>query len=337
MPRRRPGFTLIELLVVIAIIAVLIALLLPAVQAAREAARRSQCTNNLKQIALAMHNYQSALNTLPPGKKGDAWGSWMVFMLPYIEAVSAYNAWNYYGNNSGDPGTIDFDFRYNGAANITVTSARISAFMCPSDGGSQTLSGIGITVNGVTKLVTSQNYVVNFGNTMMQQRPLEGVTFGGAPFTCIGSPFVDIAGYREREQAGIPNTCYSFAAISDGLSNTMMVSELLVGQPTNGLDLRGFSWCGPLGTYTAWTGPNSRAADVLWPGLCNSPVGSGTNPPCVNADVTWYNAARSKHPGGVNVAMCDGSVRFIKDAISLPTWRAISTTQGGEVVSADSF
>ncbi|OJW19254.1 MAG: hypothetical protein BGO49_12220 [Planctomycetales bacterium 71-10] len=336
MPRRRPGFTLIELLVVIAIIAVLIALLLPAVQAAREAARRAQCTNNLKQIGLAMHNYQSTHTVLPPGKKGDAWGSWIIFMLPNIEAVSAYNAWNYQGNNSGDPGTVDFDLRYNGAANITVTSARISAFMCPSDPNNQSLSGIGITLNGQTKLVTSQNYVVNFGNTMMQQRTLDGVAFRGAPFTCIGSPFVDIAGYREREQSGVPNTCYSFAAISDGLSNTMMVSELLVGQSVNGYDLRGFSWCGPLGTYTAWTGPNSRAADVIWPGLCNSPKG-GVNPPCTTADVTWYTAARSKHAGGVNVAMCDGSVRFVKDAISLPTWQAISTTQGGEIVSADSY
>ncbi|AMV39046.1 DUF1559 domain-containing protein [Planctomyces sp. SH-PL62] len=337
MSQRRSGFTLIELLVVIAIIAVLIALLLPAVQSAREAARRSQCTNNLKQIALSLHNYQSALNTLSPGKKGDAWGSWMVCLLPYMEQVSSFNAWNYQGNNSGLPGYVDFDLRYNGACNITVTSARISAFMCPSDGSNGSLSGIGITLNGVTRLVTSHNYVVNFGNTMMQQRTLDGVPFRGAPFTCIGSPFVDIDGYREREQSGVPNTCYSFAAITDGLSNTMMLSELLVGQTQGGqLDLRGFSWCGPLGTYTAWTGPNSRTPDVIWPGLCNSPRG-GVNPPCTTADVTWYTAARSRHSGGVNVAMCDGSVKFVKDSISLPTWSAISSTQGGEIVSADAL
>jgi len=332
---RRPGFTLIELLVVIAIIAVLIALLLPAVQSAREAARRSQCTNNLKQIALAMHNYQSALNTLPPGKKGDAWGSWMVSMLPYIEQMSSFNAWNYQGNNSGEPGYVDNDLRYNGAANITVTASRISGWMCPSDGGNTSLSGIGINMNGRTLLVTSQNYVVNFGNTMMQQRALNGVQFGGAPFTCIGSPFVDIAGYREREQSGVPNTTYSFAAIQDGTSNTLMLSEQLVGQSTSGLDLRGFTWCGPLSTFTAWTAPNSRSPDVLWPGLCSYP--SGKNPPCTTADVTWYTAARSSHPGGVNVAMCDGSVKFVKDSINLATWSAASTTQGGEVISSDAF
>ncbi len=334
MPRRRAAFTLIELLVVIAIIAVLIALLLPAVQSAREAARRAQCTNNLKQIGIAMHNYQSTNNTLPPGKKGDAWGTWMVAVLPFIEQMNSFNGWNYMGNNSGQPGYVDFDLRYNGASNLTVTSSRISGWMCPSDGNNTALSGIGGTVNGNTMLVTSQNYVVNFGNTMMQQRPLNNIPFLGAPFTCIGSPFVDIDGYREREQSGVPNTTYSFASISDGLSNTMMLSELLVGQSGASYDLRGFTWCGPLGTFTAYTGPNSRSPDVVWPGLCNP---TAVNPPCTTADVTWYTAARSKHPGGVNVAMCDGSVRFIKDSISLVTWGAISTTRGGEVVSSDSF
>jgi len=334
MPRRRAAFTLIELLVVIAIIAVLIALLLPAVQSAREAARRAQCTNNLKQIGIAMHNYQSTNNTLPPGKKGDAWGTWMVAVLPFIEQMSSFNGWNYMGNNSGQPGYVDFDLRYNGASNLTVTSSRISGWMCPSDGNNTSLSGIGGTGNGNTMLVTSQNYVVNFGNTMMQQRPLNNIPFLGAPFTCIGSPFVDIDGYREREQSGVPNTTYSFASISDGLSNTMMLSELLVGQSGASYDLRGFTWCGPLGTFTAYTGPNSRSPDVVWPGLCNP---TAVNPPCTTADVTWYTAARSKHPGGGNVAMCDGSVRFIKDSISLVTWGAISTTRGGEVVSSDSF
>ena len=96
---RRRAFTLIELLVVIAIIAVLIALLLPAVQAAREAARRSQCTNNLKQIGLAMHNYESANGSFPPGEKGCCWGTWHVFILPFVEQSTLYNAWNSYGSN----------------------------------------------------------------------------------------------------------------------------------------------------------------------------------------------------------------------------------------------
>jgi prepilin-type N-terminal cleavage/methylation domain-containing protein len=104
---QRRGFTLIELLVVIAIIGVLIALLLPAVQAAREAARRAQCSNNLKQIGLGMHNYQSTYNCLPQGMRGCCWGSWLVPILPYVEQQALFNAWNSFGNNSGKPGFID--------------------------------------------------------------------------------------------------------------------------------------------------------------------------------------------------------------------------------------
>ncbi|MDR3621280.1 MAG: DUF1559 domain-containing protein [Paludisphaera borealis] len=333
MLRRRPAFTLIELLVVIAIIAVLIALLLPAVQSAREAARRAQCTNNLKQIGLAIHNYQSSNNTLPPGKKGDAWGTWMVAVLPFIEQMNSFNGWNYQGNNSGQPGAVDWPLRYNGECNITVTSSRISGWMCPSDGNNSALSGIGITVNGNTMLVTSQNYVVNFGNTIMQQTTFNNVPFLGAPFTCIGSPNVDIAGYT-REQSGVPNTTYSFASITDGLSNTMMTSELLVAQSGASFDLRGFTWCGPTSTFNAFTGPNSTLPDVVWPGLCNA---ISVNPPCTTADVTWYQAARSKHPGGVNVGMLDGSVRFMKNSINLSIWSALSSSHGGEIVSADSY
>ena len=97
--KTRQGFTLIELLVVIAIIAVLIALLLPAVQAAREAARRAQCVNNLKQIALAMHNYESSNGCFPPGEKGCCWGTWQVFILPFVEQSGLFNSWNSYGSN----------------------------------------------------------------------------------------------------------------------------------------------------------------------------------------------------------------------------------------------
>ena len=134
MTRMKRGFTLIELLVVIAIIAVLIALLLPAVQAAREAARRAQCTNNLKQIGLAMHNYVSSMTTLPPGKLGCCFGTWQMFMLPYLEQGALANAYNFNGNQAMET-VIDSGrtLRYSGAANVTATSSRLSALTCPSD------------------------------------------------------------------------------------------------------------------------------------------------------------------------------------------------------------
>ena len=336
--RCRRAFTLIELLVVIAIIAVLIALLLPAVQAAREAARRAQCVNNLKQLGIAMHNYNSAVGTLPQGENGDSWGNWQVAILPYIEQQALFNSWNSYGNNSGLPGSVDGPLRYNGSCNITVTSTRISALLCPTDGGNTAVTGIGQTINGVTMNVTQQNYVVNYGNTDMEQKSYNGLPFLGAPFTDIGSPYSDIAGgnYRAREDSGTPMATYPFSAITDGLSNTMLASEVIVGQsgPAS-WDLRGFSWGGPPSCYTAMLGPNSKSPDLVWAGECNYPFGQ--NPPCTTASIYWYFAARSRHSGGVNVCMADGSVKFMKNSINLITWSALSTTQGNEVVSSDAY
>src|SRR3954447_15480497 len=124
---KRRGFTLIELLVVIAIIAVLIALLLPAVQAAREAARRSQCVNNLKQLGLAIQNYHDTNLTFPPARKGCCWGTWNIFILPYMEQTVVYNSWNSVGNNTA--AGPDGDFRYFGAANRTVANTSISTYL----------------------------------------------------------------------------------------------------------------------------------------------------------------------------------------------------------------
>ncbi len=319
--RHRPhGFTLIELMAVIAIIGVVLALLVPAVQSSREAARRTQCTSNLKQIALAMHQYHNVHSVLPPGKKGCCWGTWLVYVLPQLEQQPLYNAWNSCGINSpGVPTNYDLDLRYFGAANVTVTSTRLNIYLCPSDFANAPLTS---TVSGITYACTSQNYAANFGNTTVLQADYQGIRFCGAPFVDIGSPLGD---YDQPARATV-----GFNTIIDGLSNTMLLSEVVVGQ---GLDLRGFSWWGDAATFETYSTPNSSFPDVLFsPIYC---INQSPNPPCTVATTALPEmyAARSRHPQGVNVASADGGVRFIKDTVGLLVWRAGSTAAGGEVIS----
>ena len=336
--RPRRGFTLIELLVVIAIIAVLIALLLPAVQAAR----RSQCVNNLKQLGLGVMNYESSNGSFPPGERGCCWGNWMVSILPFIEQPALFNSWNSVGNNS--PGsTTDGPFRYAGAANSTVTHSRVSGYICPSDGNAG-------QIDPGTK-VTYQNYVVNYGNVDQAQStvavqvpsmPTQSTVFRGGPFTDIGAPLIDITGYGVG-MAVLTTT--KISGIIDGLSNTMLTSETLCGQTSaTNPDYRGFTWWGPATSFTALLTPNSTYQDSMGNGGCG--VSTATLP-CympgagvgvintVSSDMMEYLAARSRHPGGVNVGMCDGSVRFFKNTVNFQAWQASSTTMGGEVISAD--
>lgn len=324
MKTRPRGFTLIELLVVIGIIVVLMAILLPAVQSAREAARRSQCVNNLKQVGLAMHNYHESHLVLPPGKKGCCWGTWLVYTLPYLEQQALYNAWNSCGiNASGAPSNYDLDLRYFGVANQSVTSTFLSVYLCPSD---LTNAPITATTNSKVYACTSQNYAVNFGNTLVIQSDFQGIGFGGAPFVDIGSPDGD------HNQPG--HASVGFGSFQDGLSNTLLVSEVIVGQ---GQDLRGFSWWGDAATFETFLTPNSSFPDVLFsPFYC---INQPPNPPCTGATTALPDnyAARSRHFGGVNVTIGDGSIRFVKNSINVRTWRAMSTTHGGEVVGADQY
>ena len=345
MNHRQRGFTLIELLVVIAIIAVLIALLLPAVQSAREAARRAQCTNNLKQVGLAMHNYHDSQGSLPPGVKGCCWGTWLVFILPYIEGSNTFNAFNFAGNDRYENlGLQTGQFRYAGPVNTTVSYRRINSYTCPSDPNA-------LNLPGGSWAITCHNYVVNFGNTITNQVPYswsyaKGGTaitlpFLGAPFTDMGAPDADItAGTNQASAAGTVN----FSGIPDGLSNTLMTSEILIGQ---GWNLHGFSWWGYAPQFTGLYPPNSTQPDVMQStGYCSGGNPQGVN--CVGAtgavtNGVWTgglgmnNIPRSKHPGGVNAGMCDGSVRFIKSSVAVTTFQGLSSAKGGEVVSSDSY
>ncbi len=337
--RDRNGFTLIELLVVIAIIAVLIALLLPAVQSAREAARRAHCTNNLKQIGLGMLNYESAQGSLPPGWKGCCWGTWAIFIMPFIEQQQIYNGWNTLGNNSGLAGYVDGPLRYSGPCNVTVTSTRINTYNCPTD---TPHSPVPSAVNGVLFPTVSGNYNVNFGNTSSTQIQTYGnITFRGAPFTDMGSPL--FAHGFTNSPAGTGFAVVHLAAIQDGTTNTMLTGEVVIGQGSGGqynapYDLRGFLYWYAGAAFESYLAPNSTQPDLMQStAYCVYPYGN--NPPCAPASVITLttNAARSHHPGGVNVGMGDGSVRFIKNSVNYAVWQALSTTQGGEVISSDSY
>ena len=342
--RRHPrGFTLIELLVVIAIIAVLIALLLPAVQAAREAARRAQCINNLKQIGLATQNYHDALGSFPIGAKYTSWGTWYHFVIPFMEASAIANAYNFQGSTCS-PSPL----AYSGVENTTSSNTRINSFSCPSDQNDDPLNG-----------VVSGNYVCNFGNTgtgfFQSQATISGVIvpFLGAPFS-----WVNAAPMPCKPSPIVPGaTTATIASITDGTSNTMIAAETIQGQNLAGAtDLRGFIQYGSSAGFSTLLAPNSPLPDDL-----NAASYCGNvapNPPCEfreaspsRTQIMYVDpsgnstsmrtgdqyAARSRHPGGVNAALCDGSVRFFKNTINIQAWRASSTTRGGEIISADAL
>ena len=323
MRHHRPAFTLVELLVVIAIIGVLVSLLLPAVQSAREAARRSQCQNNLKQLSLAMLNYEDTHKTLPGGvgRFGCCWGTWMVRVLPYMEQGALAGV---YVNSDGNDATGQ---RYNGATNRNVTTKRIKALTCPADFPNAPLSEI-----------TNHNYGVNYGNTSFFQTPITvgGITtdFQGAPFSAYtGSTSGD--GPVNASEAASFNQIFGrpirLAEITDGTSNTVLAAELIQGQRNA---LHGFSWWGGGTGFVTFLAPNSKSPDVLVGGICAAT--DQRNPPCTTTGTTSaprMAATRSRHAGGVQAAYCDGHISFVQNNISFVTWNAIGTSQGGESIS----
>ena len=320
--RNRSAFTLVELLVVIAIIGVLVALLLPAVQAAREAARRAQCQSQLKQLALALHNHADVMKRLPPGGQhevhrlatgngppGDStsWGpSWIVFTLPYFEQTALYSQWDF---------TIP---RARDGANMNVVKERLPVLVCPSD------NSTGDPYANNDARFARGNYAANTGAGNGFSVTDYGLNAERGPFHLgmyYGATFGDI---------------------QDGTSNTVLLGEIIMAR--RGGDVRG-AWAYPTGvmfcggdpSYTSpriLRTPNGNALDDNRrdkPGRCEA-ANDDRNLRCTAGGNRASQTTRSKHPGGVQVAMADGSVRFIQDNIAIDTWRRLLAQGDGQVV-----
>jgi prepilin-type N-terminal cleavage/methylation domain-containing protein/prepilin-type processing-associated H-X9-DG protein len=356
---RRRGFTLIELLVVIAIIAVLIALLLPAVQAAREAARRAQCVNNLKQLGLAVQNYVSQVGAFPAecvnNTNANTWYtvSWIAAITPFLEQGQVYNNFN-------------FNIVMNSAANYSAGGVQISSLLCPSDN----------KYEHPNSHWGSNNYVNNYGGP-----------------SCVSMNSGVIVPAKELPTSPLPkgyywnngkNAYFGFESITDGTSNTAMLSERLIGLasdadiPLNSPYANLSEWTSSVDLPTTSIDSGDSALAMRFVKACQSITGAtidtggasnNTGYDCYATVPQWsmsvsYNhhmppntpsctypsdpnqgwggtfaavTAVSKHPGGVNVGFADGSVKFIKNTINLPTWWALGTRSSGEVISSDAY
>lgn len=316
----RRGFTLVELLVVIAIIGMLVALLLPAVQAARESARRSQCVNNLKQLGIAAQNYHDSHQELMPGARSCCWGTWQYFILPYMEQVQL--AALYSTETPYIIGSIS-DYNSTAASMTTLTQTRLPSLTCPSD-APQNRPDVDRTLH---------NYLGNMGNT--NHLRLDIPATGGAPAIKFQGAPLPATEWKDVNDPPDKTETTRFSQIADGLSNTLLFSETVQGESgdANRLDLRGFTWWGWGAGFETSLTPNTSQPDRLQnSGYCNT--ANPNNPPCIGHSIpanVMRNAARSRHPGGVNAAMCDGSVRFYSDDVDELSWLAAGTTDGGEV------
>jgi len=317
------GFTLVELLVVIAIIGVLVALLLPAVQAAREAARRTQCTNNLKQIGLALQNFHSARNQFPPGYSwregmtggdGDTEATWVTFLLPYLEETAL-------------SGQINWDHGFGHASvsgkNANIVGQTLNGFVCPSGPrpepalGGLYARGSYAANNGFGPMIDSHiGHTGQAGMPNLLIRPVPGSATSEASISAAGAFFL--------------NSDMRVGQITDGTSNTAFISEIRVVEESTGfrIDFRGVLHYPEGPFYHHNFVPNSLIPDEIRANFCvDTPEA-----PCIGTFATWNPrslsmTSRSFHTGGVNLSMGDSSVRFVSETVEESTWRALATPQ----------
>jgi prepilin-type processing-associated H-X9-DG protein/prepilin-type N-terminal cleavage/methylation domain-containing protein len=299
--KQRLAFTLIELLVVISIIGVLIALLLPAVQAARESARRTQCVNNLKQLGVAMHTYESASRCFPPGyvsnfdtsgaDTGPGWG-WAAMLLPQFEQKPLFDA-------------INFNLAIEDVSNSTSRLTRMSVFLCPSDSAPSawwavTRDPSGVTLQNICQ-VAMANYIGMYGTS---------------------DPGIDGDGIFFRDSnIGIPN-------ITDGTTQT-----IAAGERADALGMA--TWVGSVtGTSLFPSTDDGVGAPRLEfaPGMILGHAGGNVGPGNPRGEVNQFY---SQHPGGVNFLFADGHVAFLKTTMNYQVFRALATRAGGEAISGD--
>ncbi len=299
---RKKGFTLIELLVVIAIIAILIGFLLPAVHTVRAAANKARCSNNLKQIGVGIHNFESAIGVIPTNQSPNVFGygdgnnswSWMVHLLPYIEQDALFNLTGIPTNTTG--------FAFNAVPQVNQTE--IKTYRCPSDNSSPWLS-------------TNRANGSAGGSTLSSYKGVTGSNWAWGSWPNVGpsgnSNGLDVGdGVFWRHDS--VNKSLTIAGIQDGSSNTFMVGEDI----------------GQLNSHCGWQRSNYAV------GTCAIPLNNGlrSGQPGFGNPNDWPNlySFRSRHPSGAQFLLGDGGVRFVRDSIDLATYRAMATRAGGETL-----